>query len=78
MTGMIGGSAGYHAILGSPGSCSCLGPNFAWSQFYPDKAKIIQIDIDPTHLGRRHPVTIGAVGNIKSTLGSTSSAPRAT
>src|SRR5437763_9502372 len=67
MTGMIGGSAGYHAIL----DCDVLlllGANFAWSQFYPDKATIIQIDSDPTHLGRRHPVAIGAVGNVKTTL----------
>ena len=67
MTGMIGGSAGYHAIL----DCDVLlllGANFAWTQFYPDKATIIQIDADPTHIGRRHPVTIGAVGDIKTTL----------
>ncbi|MEJ0096096.1 MAG: thiamine pyrophosphate-dependent enzyme [Methylocella sp.] len=67
MTGMIGGGAGYHAIL----DCDVLlllGADFAWSQFYPNRAKIIQIDIDPTHLGRRHPVAVGAVGNIKTTL----------
>ena len=67
MTGLIGGAAGYHAIL----DCDVLlmlGADFAWPQFYPNKAKIIQIDIDPTHLGRRHPVAVGAVGNIKATL----------
>jgi pyruvate dehydrogenase (quinone) len=67
MTGMIGGAAGYHAIL----DCDVLlllGANFAWTQFYPDKATIIQIDSDPTHLGRRHPVAIGAVGDVKTTL----------
>src|SRR3954466_8687819 len=67
MTGIIGGAPGYRAIL----DCDVLlllGADFAWGQFYPENAKIIQIDINPTHLGRRHPVTIGAVGNIKSTL----------
>jgi pyruvate dehydrogenase (quinone) len=67
MTGIIGQPAGYHAIL----DCDVLlllGTDFAWAQFYPDKAKIIQIDADPTHIGRRHPVTIGAVGDIKATL----------
>jgi pyruvate dehydrogenase (quinone) len=67
MTGIIGGAAGYHGIL----DCDVLlllGADFAWTQFYPDKAKIIQIDADPTHIGRRHPVTIGAVGDIKATL----------
>ena len=67
MTGIIGGPAGYHAVL----DCDVLfllGTNFAWSQFYPDKARIIQIDTDPTHVGRRHPVAFGAVGDIKTTL----------
>src|SRR5713101_4151432 len=60
MTGIIGGRAGYHAVL----DCNVLlllGADFAWSQFYPNRATIIQIDADPTHIGRRHPVTIGAV-----------------
>src|SRR3954466_4568892 len=67
MTGIIGGSAGYHAIL----KCYVLlllRADFAWTQFYPDKAKIIQIDADPTHIGRRPPVAVGAVGDIKTTL----------
>jgi pyruvate dehydrogenase (quinone) len=67
MTGIIGGAAGYHAILDCD-ALLLLGADFAWTQFYPDKAKIIQIDADPTHIGRRHPVTIGAVGDIKTTL----------
>src|SRR6202521_4506883 len=65
MTGIIGGPAGYHAILDSD-VLLLLGTNFAWSQFYPDKARIIQIDTDPTHVGRRHPVAFGAVGDIKT------------
>ena len=67
MTGIIGGAAGYHAIL----DCDVLlllGADFAWPQFYPDRAIIIQIDADATHIGRRHPVAIGAVGDIKTTL----------
>jgi pyruvate dehydrogenase (quinone) len=67
MTGILGGPAGYHAVL----DCDVLlllGADFAWSQFYPDSATIIQIDSDPTHIGRRHPVAIGAVGDVKATL----------
>src|SRR3984893_9406958 len=67
MTGLIGQAAGYHAIL----NCDVLlqlGADFAWPQFYPDRAKIIQIDLDPTHIGHRHPVTFGVIGNIKATL----------
>jgi pyruvate dehydrogenase (quinone) len=47
-----------------------LGADFAWRQFYPDKAKIVQVDIDPTHLGRRHPITKGVVGDVKATMAS--------
>jgi pyruvate dehydrogenase (quinone) len=67
MTGLLGGEAGYRAVL----DCDVLlqlGADFAWRQFYPEKAKTVQIDIEPLHLGRRHPVTIGAVGSIKATL----------
>src|SRR5258708_5619208 len=67
MTGLIGQASGYHAIL----DCDVLlqlGADFAWAQFYPDHAKIVQIDLDPTHIGHRHPVTLGAVGNVTATL----------
>jgi pyruvate dehydrogenase (quinone) len=67
MTGMIGEAAGYHAILRCD-TLLLLGANFAWPQFYPDDATIIQIDADPTHIGKRHPVAFGAVGDIKATL----------
>src|SRR6202042_2878063 len=67
MTGLIGEAPGYHAIL----NCDVLlqlGADFAWAQFYPARAKIVQIDHDPTHIGHRHPVTLGVVGNVKETL----------
>ncbi|MFX5738058.1 ubiquinone-dependent pyruvate dehydrogenase, partial [Acinetobacter baumannii] len=67
MTGIFGNKAGYHTLM----DCDLLillGTDFAWAQYYPSHAKILQIDIDPTHLGRRHPITLGAVGKISSTL----------
>ncbi|TGD97731.1 thiamine pyrophosphate-dependent enzyme [Methylobacterium nonmethylotrophicum] len=67
MTGLIGNTAGYHAVRDCD-TLLMLGADFAWRQFYPDHAKIIQIDIDPTHLGRRHPIAMGMVGDIKSTM----------
>src|SRR5277367_931794 len=67
MTGIIGGPAGYHAVLDCD-ALLLLGADFAWSQFYPNKATILQIDENPTHVGRRHPIEIGAVGDIKATL----------
>src|ERR1700733_9795559 len=47
-----------------------LGCDFAWRQFYPEKARMIQVDVEPTHLGRRHPVELGVVGDVKATLSS--------
>ena len=67
MTGVFGAEAGYHALK-SCDTLILLGCDFAWRQFYPDKAKIIQIDIDGAHLGRRHPVDLAAVGQIDATL----------
>lgn len=67
MTGVLGNSAGYQAVRECD-TLLLLGADFAWRQYYPDHAKIVQIDLDPTHLGRRHPVTLGLVGDIKATM----------
>jgi pyruvate dehydrogenase (quinone) len=67
MTGIFGGEAGYHALK-TCDTLILLGCDFAWRQFDPDKATLIQIDIDGSHLGRRHPVDLAAVGQIDATL----------
>jgi pyruvate dehydrogenase (quinone) len=67
MTGIFGSEAGYHTLM----SCDVLlllGCDFAWRQFYPEKATILQVDLEGSHLGRRHPVDIGVVGDIGPTL----------
>lgn len=67
LTGMFGMESGFHMVKNCD-TLLLLGADFAWSQFYPDKANIIQIDKDASHLGRRHPIAFGAVGDIKATL----------
>jgi pyruvate dehydrogenase (quinone) len=67
MTGLFGIRSGYEAVLNCD-TLLLLGCDFAWRQFYPDNAKIIQIDIDAAHLGKRHPVDIGVVGDVGATL----------
>jgi len=67
MTGVFGTDGGYHTLM-SCDTLLLLGCDFAWRQFYPSKATIIQIDIDGAHLGRRHPVEIAAVGDVAATL----------
>ncbi|MHB8284798.1 MAG: thiamine pyrophosphate-dependent enzyme [Caulobacteraceae bacterium] len=67
MTGVLGARSGYEAVL----NCDVLlllGCGFAWRQFYPEHATIIQIDIKARNIGRRHPITLGAVGDIGPTL----------
>ncbi|WP_049398195.1 thiamine pyrophosphate-dependent enzyme [Stenotrophomonas maltophilia] len=67
MTGIFGIESGFHTLM----ECDALlllGADFAWGQFYPDKATIIQVDRDGSHLGRRHPVNLGVVGDIAPTL----------
>jgi pyruvate dehydrogenase (quinone) len=67
MTGIFGTAGGYHALM-SCDTLLLLGCDFAWRQFYPSKARIIQVDVDGAHLGRRHPVDIGVVGDVAPTI----------
>jgi pyruvate dehydrogenase (quinone) len=67
MTGLLGFTSGYRAIE----SCDVLlllGTDFPYQQFYPSKAKIIQVDIRGENLGRRTPIDIGLVGSVKDTV----------
>jgi pyruvate dehydrogenase (quinone) len=45
-----------------------LGTDFPYQQFYPKKAKIIQVDRLGEQIGRRTPVELGLTGNVKDTL----------
>lgn len=67
MTGILGVPSGFRAIDACD-TLLLLGADFAWSQFYPHEATLIQVDSDATHLGRRHPVDLGVVGHIKETI----------
>jgi pyruvate dehydrogenase (quinone) len=67
MTGLIGFSSGYHAMLNCD-TLLMLGTDFPYRNFYPAKAKIAQIDIRSEALGRRAPVNLGLVGDVKATI----------
>jgi pyruvate dehydrogenase (quinone) len=69
MTGLIGFASGYYAML----DCDVLlmlGTDFPYRQFYPREAgvKIAQLDIRPENIGRRAPVDVGVVGDVRATL----------
>ncbi|MCS4093463.1 ubiquinone-dependent pyruvate dehydrogenase [Rhizobium sp. BK176] len=68
MTGFIGFSSGYTAMLACD-TLLMLGTDFPYRQFYPTDSKIAQIDIRPESLGRRAPLDIGLVGDVKASVG---------
>jgi pyruvate dehydrogenase (quinone) len=67
MTGLLGFSSGYHAMM----NCDVLlmlGTDFPYQQFFPKDATIVQIDLRGEQLGRRTKVDYGFIGDTKSTL----------
>jgi pyruvate dehydrogenase (quinone) len=68
MTGLIGFSSGYYAMR----DCDVLlmlGTDFPYRQFYPEGHGVLaQVDLRPENIGRRVPVDLGVVGDVRSTL----------
>lgn len=67
MTGLLGFASGYHAMMNCE-ALLMLGTDFPYQQFYPKKAKIIQVDLRGEQIGRRSRIDLGLVGNVKDTL----------
>ncbi len=67
MTGFIGFSSGYAAMKDCD-TLVILGSGFPYRQFYPDKAKVVQIDVSPEALGNRHRIELGLLGDVGETL----------
>jgi pyruvate dehydrogenase (quinone) len=67
MTGLIGFASGYFAMKNCD-TLLMLGTDFPYRQFYPEDAKIAQIDVRPEALGNRCALEIGLVGDVKATL----------
>jgi pyruvate dehydrogenase (quinone) len=67
MTGLIGFSSGYHAMLDCD-TLLMLGTDFPYRQFYPTHAKVAQIDLRPENLGRRTRLDVGLVGDVSATI----------
>jgi pyruvate dehydrogenase (quinone) len=67
MTGLIGFSSGYQAMLDCD-ALLMLGTDFPYRHFYPAKAKVAQVDRDPSALGRRVRLDLGVVGDVAETL----------
>jgi pyruvate dehydrogenase (quinone) len=67
MTGLVGFASGYAAMK----NCDVLlllGTDFPYRIFFPEHAKIAQIDVRPEALGNRCSLSIGLLGTVKDTL----------
>src|SRR6202021_2990088 len=67
MTGLLGFSSGYQSMMNCD-ALLMLGTDFPYQQFFPSNAKILQVDIRGEQIGRRTPVHLGLIGNVKDTL----------
>jgi pyruvate dehydrogenase (quinone) len=67
MTGLIGFSSGYEAMMNCD-TLLLLGTDFPYRQFFPEDAKICQIDLRAENLGRRCRLDLGLVGDIGATI----------
>jgi pyruvate dehydrogenase (quinone) len=68
MTGLLGYGGAYRAIHDAD-LLLLLGTDFPFSEFLPGKGvKKVQIDKNPKHIGRRTPVDLGLVGDVKATV----------
>jgi pyruvate dehydrogenase (quinone) len=67
MTGLVGFASGYWAMK-SCDSLLMLGTDFPYRQFFPEKAKVAQVDLRPAALGNRCPIDLGILGSVKATL----------
>jgi pyruvate dehydrogenase (quinone) len=64
MTGLIGFSSGYQAMMDCD-TLLMLGTDFPYRNFYPEKATIVQVDRDPSALGRRAQLHQGILGDVR-------------
>jgi pyruvate dehydrogenase (quinone) len=67
MTGLLGTEGGHYS-LEKADLVLLLGTDFPYTAWYPQKAKIVQIDIRAEHLGRRCNLDLGLMGDVRSTL----------
>lgn len=66
MTGLLGFSSGYRAMEHAD-ALLMIGTDFPYRQFYPARARVVQIDLRGEQLGRRTPIDVGLVGDAADT-----------
>ena len=67
MTGLLGFPSGYWAMKNCD-TLLLLGTDFPYRQFFPEKARIAQVDLRAAALGNRCALELGLVGTVSDTL----------
>jgi pyruvate dehydrogenase (quinone) len=67
MTGLLGYGA-LQAAMDEADLLILLGTDFPYDQFLPGDVRTAQVDIDPTHLGRRTRTDLAVVGDVGETV----------
>ena len=67
MTGLVGFASGYEAMKRCD-TLLILGSDFPYRQFFPEDARIAQVDLRPEALGNRCPLDLGLIGDVHETL----------
>ncbi len=67
MTGLIGFASGY-AAMKECDTLLLLGTDFPYRQFYPEHARVAQVDIRAESLGNRCRIELGVVGDVGATI----------
>jgi pyruvate dehydrogenase (quinone) len=67
MTGLLGHTSGYRAMEHCD-TLLMLGTDFPYRAFYPEDARVVQVDLRGEHIGRRVAVDVGLVGTVRDTV----------
>ena len=67
MTGLVGFASGYAAMKACD-TLLLLGTDFPYRAFYPEGARIAQVDIRPEALGNRCRIDLGLLGDVRATI----------
>jgi pyruvate dehydrogenase (quinone) len=67
MTGLLGYASGYRAMEHCD-ALLMLGTDFPYRPFFPDDARVVQVDVRGENIGRRVAVDVALVGTVKDTI----------
>ena len=67
MSGLLGYGA-CHEAVNEADMLVLLGTDFPYAEFLPEDGRVVQVDYDPTKLGRRVPIEVGVTGDVAETI----------